>query len=358
MKMAGIAAGCLVFFAALSGCGSKRCEITYERRPSAAPTARYADGAARRKGDPGGVAAIPVPMVEVDEKLVEVVEKERIVPPGTPAMIDFPVEADSPNQFGLEAEARSEEEAVAAIKAANEAAKEAAREVAEQPEIQVRNEKAPSAPVGAGDAGEMAVLPVVPEVFPATHYTFPPEEAARVLDDVFRDPFAPDKYALVKVEAEAAGEAEEQFDLATGPLLTESGAAAPEVAALEEVVTESVAVAVTESIAIPESISESLRPPPEIATLPVPTPPLAVAPALPPPSEEFVQMSIGLTLDEKEFPLTRPAALAAGSAQDEYGLDKDREFVPMPVKGESVEEEDELEFFGRMSNTLDLEMVE
>jgi hypothetical protein len=113
----------------------------------------------------------------------------------------------------------------------------------------------------------------------------------------------------------------------------------PEVAAWEEALPESVAVAVAETV--PESLRPSVQ-----------------MPSLPPPSEELVPVAIGVTLDEKDFPLARPAALDSGPERSEHGLDRGGESMPMPIAGEIVGEEDELEFFGRMSNTLGLEMVE
>lgn len=273
-----------------------------------------------------GSAAVPVPAVEVDEELVEIVEHKDIELPDTAELIDFPEEADSPDQFGLEMERDAPE----------------ADDVAEQPDARDQDEPKAAAPMAPEkDAAEdMAHLPVVPEKLSIDNYILPPEEAARVLE-MFEDPYTPD---LAKAKAmpqpEGALPAEEPLELAVEPETPEATADIAETPASTEVLPPPITV--ESPVAIPEPSKEVAMP-----SLPV----------LPAPSEELVPVSIGVELDEKDFPLASPAVLPPPAAKPEYGLDDDKSFAA-PLALPVAAEEDELDFFGKMSANLGLEMVE
>ncbi|MCD8138431.1 MAG: hypothetical protein LUE17_01395 [Planctomycetaceae bacterium] len=319
-------------------------------------------GTARRS------ASVAVPAVEVDDELVPVDDPFDMaledVSPAIGGMIDFPEEAASPEQFGRDFEVEAETAAVFPE--------------AEMPEA-LEKESDP----------ESALLPVVPESLPPDHYVLPPEEAARFLE-MAEDPLP------AKPEAEKKPDTTDTAEKRDMPMAM-TGQDAPETPvemALPESEPEPVAAVVAEP-EIPETPTPELAAPtpadvlpaaidapaeavaeaearPEPATV-VPSPPTAslietsalslpVPMILPPPSEEIVPVNLGVELDEERFPLSKPS-LQESMRKPEYGLDDDKDFRSVPSLGDQTAtpvavNEDELDFFGRMSASLELELTE
>ncbi len=311
--------------------------------------------AARRSG------SVPVPAVEVDDELVPVDDPFDMRMDETPAisgMIDFPEEADSPEQFGRDFEVEAETAAVFPE--------------AEMPEELEEVEK--------DTDPESAMLPVVPENLPPEHYVLPPEEAARFLE------MAEDPMPAAPATTEKPAESPRQIVSEAAPSAPETPVAmampepeAEPVAAMSvpsETVAEPVIPAPAEvtPVAVPAPAAREVAATvaqPEPATV-VPSPPTASVietsapslpiPMIPPPSEEIVPVNLGVELDEERFPLARPT-LQESMRKPEYGLDDDKDFRSVPSLGDQPAapvaiSEDELDFFGRMSASLEMQLAD
>lgn len=273
-------------------------------------------------------ATVAVTETEAKENLAGAGEDKGVDYFDRAELLEFPEEADSPDQFGLAA--------------------------TNEPAAAPHRETLPEA---------ITLVPEVPEVFPPEHYVLAPEEAAHVLE-MFEDPYTPeaDRSAVTVAEADDSTVSNADMDV-------------------ENAVATGDAETATPAAASGEGNVESA----ETKTLDMPTlPSMAAAPVSPAssdnkseseasgskavlPEQEIAPLSIGL--DGRDFPFSGPEVSAPPIVKREYDLDDAPEFAPRAFGGKDMGEgltmtlpgsssEDDLDFFGRMSASLGLELVE
>ncbi|MCD8350144.1 MAG: hypothetical protein LUC93_05985 [Planctomycetaceae bacterium] len=306
--------------------------------------------------------SVPVPAIEVDDELVSVddpfdMEMDEEAP-AISGMIDFPEEASSPEHFGRDFAIEAETAAVFPE--------------AEMPE-ELEEDTDP----------ESALLPVVPENLPPEHYVLPPEEAARFLEmaedpapammEKVAEPVKSANLPIPAISAAASGTPDTTGDISLPEPESEMVATAiaepeapaePAIPAPAEVLPPAMPAPLAREVAAADAQPEPVTvvPSPPTASIIETSAPAIPVPMIPPPSEEIVPVNMGVELDEERFPLAKPL-VRESMHKPEYGLDDDKDFRSVPSIGDHTAtpvavSEDELDFFGRMSASLDLQMIE